>query len=52
MLDELVALLKLAADFDNLLDVMVCSELHGANVDLDGIAQEILKDAVSGWGLD
>jgi hypothetical protein len=43
MLDQLGPFLKLAANADNLLDVVVGSELHGSDVTLDKILQEILK---------
>ena len=42
MLDQLGLLLKVAADFDNLLDIVVRSEIHGAGVDLDHARKEIL----------
>lgn len=43
MLDELRPLFKVAADFDNLLDVVVGGKLSRANVDLDKILQEVLQ---------
>jgi hypothetical protein len=43
MLDQLGALLKVAADFNDLGDVMIRRELHGTNVDLNKVLQEILK---------
>ena len=43
MLDEFVALLKLAANINDLLDIMVRSELHGADIDLNKITQKILQ---------
>ena len=42
VLDELIPLLEITADFNNLGDVVVSSELHGANIDLNEIAQEVL----------
>lgn len=42
VLDELGPLLEVAHDLDNLLDVVVRSKLHGTNVDLDEVLQEIL----------
>lgn len=39
---HLTTLLKVAYDFDNLRDVVVGSELHGTNVALDHVCQEIL----------
>ena len=42
VLDELRPLLKVADDLDDLLDVVVGSELHGADVDLDEVLQEVL----------
>jgi len=42
VLDELVALLKVAADFNDLLDVVIGGEFHRANVDLNKILQEVL----------
>ena len=43
MFDQLGALLKVAADFDDLGDVMVCCELHRTNIDLDKVFQKILE---------
>jgi hypothetical protein len=43
MLDQLGALLKVAADFNELSDVMIRRELHGTNIDLNKVLQEILK---------
>ena len=45
--DQFVALLKIAADVNNLLNVMVGSQLHGANVDLDHVLEKILEKAIS-----
>ena len=42
MFDQLGALLKVAADFDDLGNVMVRCELHRTNIDLDKVFQEIL----------
>lgn len=43
VLDQFRALLEIAADLDNLLDVVVGRQLHGPNVDLDHILQEVLQ---------
>jgi hypothetical protein len=43
MLDEFVALLKVAADFNDLFDVVVGSEFHGADVNLNKVFQEVLN---------
>lgn len=43
MLDQLSALLKVAANFDNLLDVMIRCQLHRADIDLNEVLQEVLK---------
>ncbi len=43
MFDQLGAFLKVAADFDDLGNVMVRCELHRTNVDLDKVFQEILE---------
>ena len=43
MLDQLGTLLKVTADFNDLGDVMIRSELHRANIDLNKVLQEILK---------
>lgn len=44
MLDQLGAFLKVAADFDDLGNVMVRCELHRTNIDLDEVFQEILEE--------
>jgi hypothetical protein len=44
MFDQLRAFLKVAADFDDLGNVMVRCELHRTNIDLDKVFQEILKE--------
>lgn len=51
MFDELIAFLKLAADIDNLLNIVVGGELHGADVDLNKVAQEVLwyENEMVGW---
>ena len=43
MLDEFTTLFKVRAYLDNLLYVMVCSEFHGTDVDLDEIVKKILE---------
>lgn len=43
MFDQLAAFLEVAADFDDLGNVMVRSELHRTNIDLDKVFQEILE---------
>lgn len=43
MSDQLSALLEVTADFDNLLDVMVGSEFHRPDVDLNHVFQEVLQ---------
>jgi hypothetical protein len=48
MFDQLGAFLKVAADFDELGDVMVRSELHRTNIDLAKVFQEILGE-LSDW---
>lgn len=40
--DQFRPLLEIAADLDDLLDVVVRSQLHGTDVDLDHILQEVL----------
>ena len=42
VLDELGTLLEVAADFDDLLNVVIGSKLGRANVDLDEVLEEIL----------
>lgn len=42
VLDELAALLEISANFDNLCDVVVSRQLHGPNVYLDHIIEEVL----------
>lgn len=42
VLDEFRALLKIAADFYDLLDIVVGGELRRTNVDLDEVLQEVL----------
>ncbi|KAI3481231.1 hypothetical protein L1887_56447 [Cichorium endivia] len=39
--DKLALLLKLGANLDDLLDVVVCGELGGANVDLGKVVEEV-----------
>lgn len=48
MFDQLRAFLKVAANFDELGDVMVRCELHRTNIDLDKVFQEILGE-LSDW---
>ena len=43
VLDELGALLKVTANLNDLLNIVVCGELHRTDVDLNEIFQEILK---------
>jgi hypothetical protein len=43
MSDQLSTLLEVAADFDNLLDVVVGSEFHRPDVNLDHVFQEVLE---------
>ena len=52
VLDELVSLFKVAANLDDLLDIGVSGELHGADVDLDRVTQEILSGVSSFWRLE
>ena len=47
VLDELRPLLKVADDLDDLLDVVVGSELHRTNVDLNEFLQEVLMKGVN-----
>jgi hypothetical protein len=42
VLDELVALFEVTANLNDLLNIWVSSELHGANVDLNHVTKEIL----------
>lgn len=42
VLDEFITLLEVAADFHDLLDVVICGQFKGANVDLNEVFQEIL----------
>ena len=44
MFDQLGTFLKVAADFDDLGNVMVRCELHRTNIDLDKVFQEILEE--------
>lgn len=44
MFDQLGAFFEVAADFDDLGDVMVRCELHRTNIDLDKVFQEILEE--------
>src|SRR6266852_4861373 len=44
MFDQLGAFLKVAADFDDLGNVMVGCELHRTNVDLNKVFQEVLEE--------
>jgi len=44
MFDQLGAFFKVAADFDDLGNVMVRCELHRTNIDLDEVFQEILEE--------
>ena len=43
VIDHFVALLKVTADFNDLLNIVVGSELKGSNIDLDEIFQKILR---------
>lgn len=43
VLDEFTALLKVGADFDMLSNVVVSSELHRADVDLNHVVEEVLQ---------
>lgn len=43
VLDQFASLIKIAADFDDLLDVVVRSKFHGTDVALNHILQEILR---------
>ena len=47
VLDELRPLLEVADDLDDLLDVVVGSELHRTNVDLNEVLQEVLMKGVN-----
>ena len=44
MFDQLGAFLKVAADFDDLSNVMIRCELHRTNINLDKVFQEILAE--------
>jgi len=46
VLDQFGPLLEIAADLNDLLDVVVGSQLHGTNVDLDHILQEVLQKSI------
>lgn len=48
VLQQSIALLVLSDDFDVLLDVVVSRQIERTNVDLDEVAQEILRNATSG----
>lgn len=50
VIDKLCPLLEVAANFDNLLDVVVGGQLHRSDVDLDHVLEEILKYDISFWG--
>jgi hypothetical protein len=41
VLDKLGSLFKVSADLDHLLDVVVGSQIHGSNVDLNVVVQEV-----------
>lgn len=43
VLDQFASLLKIAANFDDLLDVVVRGKFHGTDVALNHILQEILQ---------
>jgi hypothetical protein len=43
VLDKLRPLVKVAADLDDLRDVVVGGQLHRANVDLDEVVEEVLN---------
>jgi hypothetical protein len=43
VLDQFATFLEVGANFDDLLNVMVGCEVHGPNVDLNEVFQEILK---------
>lgn len=43
VLDELIPLLKVAANFNDLLDVRIGCQFHGANVHLNEVLEEILQ---------
>lgn len=43
VLDQFVALLEVTADFNDLLNIVVGSELKGSNIDLYKVFQEILS---------
>lgn len=47
VLDELASLLEVSADLDDLGDVVVGGELHGSNVDLDGVLEEIGSESLN-----
>lgn len=47
MLDQLAALLEVAADLNELLDVVVRRQFHGSDVDLNEILQEILEQTMN-----
>ena len=47
VLDQLCPLLKVAANFDNLRDVVVRRQLHRTDVDLNEVLQEVLVTTVS-----
>ena len=41
--DQLVALFEVAANFNDLLDVVVCGQLHRTDIDLYHIPKEVLE---------
>lgn len=46
VLDKLSSLLEVGADLNELLDVVVSGELHGSDVDLDGVRKEIGSESL------
>ena len=46
VLDELASLLKVGADLNELLDVVVGGELHRSNVDLDRVLEEVGSESL------
>ena len=51
MLDEFVAFLKVAADFNEWFDVVFGSEFHGPNVDLDKVCQKVISKVLHVLGV-
>ena len=49
VLDEFRTLFKVAADLNNLLDIMIGGKFCGADIDLNKVFQEILIEIIGGY---